>query len=149
LRLYRSGREIASYPVQLGYNGIFEKRYRGDGATPEGHYRVIRKRDRGQTDFYRALLLDYPNEDDHRRFQHARRTGTIPPDASIGGQIEIHGGDDEDLSQTFGCIKLDNHQIDVLFQVVNVGTPVTIIGAIKRANPVALALAELGDAEEG
>ncbi|MGH7233084.1 MAG: L,D-transpeptidase family protein, partial [Nitrospiraceae bacterium] len=100
LMLYRNGREIVSYPVRLGYNGIFEKRHQGDGAIPEGHYRVIRKRDRGQTEFYRAFLLDYQNADDRRRFHHARRAGAIPADAFIGGQIEIHGGDDESLSQT-------------------------------------------------
>ncbi len=44
LMLYRNGRQVMSYPVRLGYNGILEKRYQGDGATPEGHYRVIRKR---------------------------------------------------------------------------------------------------------
>lgn len=149
LMLYRNGRQVMSYPVRLGYNGILEKRYQGDGATPEGHYRVIRKRDRGQTQFYRALLLDYPNGEDRRRFQQAQRRGMIPPEAFIGGQIEIHGSDDEVLSKTLGCIMLDNEQIDALFTHVDVGTPVTIVGAIQRTNSVALALAELERSEEG
>jgi hypothetical protein len=149
LTLYRNGRHVMSYPVRLGYNGIFEKRYQGDGATPEGLYRVIRKRDRGQTQFYRAFLLDYPNADDRRRFQQARRKGTIPAEAFIGGQIEIHGGDDYLLSQTLGCIMLDNPQIDALFKDVEVGTPVTIVGATKVRNSVALALARLEQSEEG
>ena len=35
LMLYRNGRRVMSYPVRLGYNGILEKRYQGDGATPK------------------------------------------------------------------------------------------------------------------
>jgi len=149
LTIYRNGRSVVSYQVRLGYNGIMEKRYQGDGATPEGQYRVVKKRDRGQTQFYRALLLDYPNSEDRRRFHKARRAGAIPAGAFIGGQIEIHGEDDLPMSQTLGCLMLDNRQMDKLFEQVEVGTPVTIIGALKVSNPVALALADLEQSEEG
>lgn len=149
LTLYRNGHQVISYPVRLGYNGIFEKRYQGDGATPIGQYRVIRKRDRGQSQFYRALLLDYPNAEDRRRFQQARRRGVIPASADIGGQIEIHGGDAFLVSQTLGCVMLDNAHIDALFKEVEVGTPVTIVGALRAENAVALALADLEQSEEG
>ncbi len=141
LTLYRNGRRVVSYPVRLGFNGVLEKRYQGDGATPEGQYRVIKKRDRGQTQFYRALLLDYPNSEDRRRFQLARTAGAIPPEAFIGGQIEIHGKEDMLLSQTLGCVMLDNRQIDAVFEATAVGTPVTIVGAMEVTNAVALALA--------
>ena len=149
LTIYRNGRPVVSHPVRLGYNGILEKRYQGDGATPEGQYRVVKKRDRGQTQFYRALLLDYPNAEDRRRFHKARRAGAIPPEAFIGGQIEIHGEDDLPMSQTLGCLMLDNRRMDKLFEQVEVGTPVTIVGALKVSNPVALALADLEESEEG
>jgi murein L,D-transpeptidase YafK len=149
LTVYRNGRQVLSYPVRLGYNGILEKRYQGDGATPEGQYHIIRKRDRGQTQFHRALVLNYPNPEDRRRFQQARRTGRIPADAFIGGQIEIHGGDDVLTSQTLGCVMLDNWQMDAIFKEVESGTPVTIVGALRLANSVALALAGLDQAEEG
>lgn len=149
LTLYRNGHSVVSYPVELGYNGILEKRYQGDGATPEGHYRVIRKRDRGQTKFYRALLLDYPNNEDRHRFRKARVAGAIPASALIGGQIEIHGGDDRALSQTLGCIMLDNRQIDALFEAIDEGAPVTIVGAVNVTNSVALSLAGLAQTERG
>ena len=149
LTVYRNGRQILSYPVRLGYNGILEKRYQGDGATPEGQYHIIRKRDRGQTQFYRALVLNYPNIEDRRRFQQARHTGLIPADAFIGGQIEIHGGDDFLMNQTLGCIMLENWQMDAIFRVVERGTPVTIVGAVQLTNSVALALAGLDQTEEG
>lgn len=149
LTVYRNGRPVLSYPVRLGYNGILEKRYQGDGATPEGQYHIIRKRDRGQTQFYRALVLNYPNVEDRRRFQQARHTGRIPADAFIGGQIEIHGGNDILMNQTLGCIMLDNWQMDAIFRVVEPGTPVTIVGAVKLTNSIALALAGLDQTEEG
>lgn len=149
LTIYRNGRPVVSHPVRLGYNGILEKRYQGDGATPEGQYRIVKKRDRGQTQFYRALLLDYPNAEDRRRFHKARRAGAIPAEAFIGGQIEIHGEDDLPMSQTLGCLMLDNRRMDKLFEQVEVGTPVTIVGALKVSNPVALALADLEQSEEG
>lgn len=149
LIVYRNGRQILSYPVRLGYNGMLEKRYQGDGATPEGQYQVIRKRDRGQTQFYRALVLNYPNAEDRSRFQQARRTGRIPMDAFIGGQIEIHGGDDVLMSQTLGCMMLENRQMDRIFKEVEVGAPVTIVGALKLTNSIAIALTGLDQPDEG
>lgn len=148
LTLYRNGRITASYPVQLGYNGMLEKRYQGDGATPEGQYRIIKKRDRRHTQFYRALLLDYPNAEDRRRFRSDRNAGIIPAGAMIGGQIEIHGLDQQVMSQTLGCIMLENRWVDVLFDSVEIGTPVTIVGALKASNSVALALTALDQPED-
>lgn len=147
LTLYKNGRKVLSYRVRLGYNGIREKRYQGDGATPEGQYRITRKRGEGQTQFYRALVLDYPNAEDHRRFRRARKAGHIPLERSIGGQIEIHGVENELMAQTLGCIMLDNPKMAKLFALVEAGTPVTIVGALHSQNAVALALADLGSHE--
>jgi L,D-transpeptidase-like protein len=148
LTLYRNGQAVASYPVRLGFNGVQEKRYEDDGATPEGTYRVIRMRDRGQTEFYRAFLLDYPNADDQQRFQSARKTGMIPAQARIGGNIEIHGEANRRLSQTLGCVMLDNRQMDALFREVEVGTPVTIVGAVDVDNAVAVVLTQLDQGDD-
>jgi hypothetical protein len=144
LTLYKNGQKVLSYAVRLGFNGIREKRYQGDGATPEGRYRIAGKRGEGQTQFYRALLLDYPNEEDRRRFQSARKTGLIPASKGIGGQIEIHGVENELMAQTLGCVMLENPQMVYLFDRVEKGTPVTIVGALHEHNSVAQALASLG-----
>ena len=144
LTLYKNGQKLLSYPVRLGFNGIREKRYQGDGATPEGRYRVAGKRGQGETQYYRALLLDYPNAEDRRRFQSARRTGLIPASKGIGGQIEIHGVDNELMAQTLGCVMLENPQMVYLYDRVEKGTPVTIVGALHEQNSVAQALASLG-----
>ena len=143
LTLYKSGRKVLSYPVRLGFNGMLEKRFQGDGATPEGRYRVTDKRGQGQTQFYRALDLDYPNAEDRRRFDLAKKSGRIGPAKGIGSLIEIHGADNELLAQTLGCIMLDNPNMAVLYEGVSVGTPVTIVGALTKENAVALALSEL------
>jgi len=148
MTLYRNGKAIASYPVRLGFNGVQEKRYEDDGATPEGTYRVIRMKDRGQTEFYRALLLDYPNAEDQRRFQAARRTGAVPSRSRIGGNIEIHGEADRGLSQTLGCVMIGDRQMDALFLAVGVGTPVTIVGAVNADNQVAVVLAQLEQGDD-
>jgi len=149
LTLYKNGRAVLSYrPVRLGFNGVQEKRYEDDGATPEGDYQIVRKRDRGQTEFYRALLLDYPNAADLRRFQAARRAGAIPPGAKIGGNIEIHGEANRQLSETLGCVMLSNRQMDTLFREVEAGTPVTIVGAVDVDNQVAVVLAQLDQGDD-
>ena len=148
LTLYKNGRKVLSYPVRLGFNGIREKQFQGDGATPEGRYRVTTKRGQGQTQYYRALALDYPNAEDQRRFTLAKKSGRIASANSIGGQIEIHGVENELMAQTLGCIMLDNPHMATLFERVTPGTPVTIVGALTGQNSVALALAQLGSREE-
>lgn len=145
LTLYKNGRKVLSYPARLGFNGIRAKRFQGDGATPEGRYRVTDLRGAGQTQFYRALVLDYPNAEDRWRFRLAQKSGTIAQTSRIGGQIEIHGKENELMAQTLGCIMLDNADMAALFAQVSAGTPVTIVGALTRENTVALALARLAD----
>lgn len=148
LTLYRSGEKVATYSIRLGYNGIKEKRYQGDGATPEGLYRIADKRGQGQTQFFRALVLDYPNGEDRRRFQSSRKAGRVPSARSIGGQIEIHGGENRPMQQTLGCVMLDNPHMALLFNRVDKGTPVTIVGALHEENSIARALTNL-DAPAG
>jgi lipoprotein-anchoring transpeptidase ErfK/SrfK len=148
LTLYKSGRKVLSYPVRLGFNGIREKQYQGDGATPEGRYHVTAKRGPGQTQFYRALVLDYPNAEDRRRFELAKKAGRIASGKKIGGQIEIHGVENELMAQTLGCIMLDNPHMANLFERIAPGTPVTIVGALTERNSVALTLARLEDQKE-
>jgi len=148
LTLYKNGKKVLSYAIRLGFNGIREKRYQGDGATPEGRYRITGKRGKGQTQFYRALVLNYPNEEDRRRFAVERRTGHIPASRGIGGQIEIHGVENELMAQTLGCVMLDNPHMALLFERVDQGTPVTIVGALHEENAVALALANLATGKD-
>jgi hypothetical protein len=47
------------------------------------------------------------------------------------------------MAQTLGCVMLDNPHMALLFDRVDKGTPVTIVGALNEQNSVALALAHL------
>lgn len=145
LTLYKNGSKVVSYPVRLGFNGIREKQFQGDGATPEGRYRITDKRGAGRTQFYRALVIDYPNQDDRRRFAQGKKVGRIHAAKQIGGQIEIHGVENELMAQTLGCVMLDNVQMSALFERVEPGSVVSIVGALTGHNAVATALAQLGE----
>src|SRR6185295_13277198 len=126
--LLAGGRVVASFPAELGRDGLAEKLYAGDAATPEGHYHVVEKRDLGATLYHRALLLDYPTDDDRRQFEAARRRGLVPGGRGIGGLIEIHGHGGKWINWTNGCVALRDPHMDRLFAAVAVGTPVTIVG---------------------
>lgn len=128
LTLLRNGRRVKTYRAELGLNGTFDKVVAGDRATPEGKYRVTEKRGPGQTRWYKALMLNYPNEEDKARFRKAMRRGQIPRGATIGSLIEIHGEGGRGGDWTDGCIALTNGEMDDLFRYVSVGTPVTIVG---------------------
>lgn len=132
LQLYRGGRLVRSFPAELGYNSVHTKLRAGDGSTPEGRYRITAKKGVGQSIYYKALLLNYPNEEDRLRFERARRAGTIPRGASPGGLIEIHGDGGRGKDWTKGCVALRNDHIDDLFAIASVGTPVTIVGGDGR-----------------
>jgi len=148
LYLYKNGQKLLTYPIQLGSRGIRAKHHDGDGATPEGEYRIFRKRGSGQTPYFRALILDYPNAEDRRRFEEAQKAGLIPRRQPMPGLIQLHGIAQGITDQPFGSILLDNPQIAVLFDQVAVGTPVNIVGALESHNSISLVLADLGDQEE-
>ena len=130
-KVYKSGRLTAEYPIELGSNWIGTKKSRGDKATPEGRYHVRRKKGAGQTKYHRALEIDYPNEADLKWFREAKRRGQLPADATIGGLIEIHGEGGKGENWTEGCVALRNADMEKVFALAKVGTPVTIVGALE------------------
>lgn len=136
LVLYKNGVPFRTYNIGLGRNGSLDKLRAGDHSTPEGKYRVIKKISNSR--YHKALLINYPNEEDWRNFRQAKKKGLIPADAGIGGLIEIHGGGKD--SMTEGCISMDDREIDHLFSLVEVGTPVTIVGAVDFRNNLSTAI---------
>lgn len=133
LYLAINGKVVAAMPIELGFEPVADKRMEGDGATPEGKYKVAEKRDVGQTRFHRGLLLDYPNETDRSEFREWKAAGEIPADAAIGGLILIHGSGsgkrpaEGGSNWTLGCVALSNSDIDRLFRHAYKGMPVTIV----------------------
>ncbi len=140
LTLLKKGRAVAVYEIGLGKYGLTHKLFAGDEATPEGRYRIVRKN--ANSRYHKALLIDYPNEEDRRRFSLAKKKGLIPARAAIGGLIEIHGGGNDFL--TNGCVGVENSVMDKIFQEVAVGTPVTIIGSLENAEKLLLEIRKSG-----
>ncbi len=139
LTLYKGGKPFKLYNVELGKYGFRDKLHAGDMATPEGRYRITKKIPKSK--YYKALLLNYPNEDDRMQFAMAKKKGLIPKKIAIGGLIEIHGGGRAGM--THGCIAMENDHIDELFDLVHEGTPVTIVGATEYENDISYAIKEL------
>jgi L,D-peptidoglycan transpeptidase YkuD (ErfK/YbiS/YcfS/YnhG family) len=125
LFVLKSGKVINSYPCDLGYNAAYQKRTAGDGATPEGMYHVTEIRYKSK--YYRALLLNFPNEDDKKRFKENLRNGAIAPHSKIGGLIEIHGHGGQNKDWTNGCVAVADRHMDELMKIADVGMLVTIV----------------------
>jgi murein L,D-transpeptidase YafK len=109
---------------------VGDKLEKGDKATPEGMYRITKKFKSNKTKYYKALLIDYPNETDKAEFKKAIARGTLSRNAKIGSLIEIHGNGGKGVDWTEGCIALVDSEMDVVFKVVKEGTPVTIVGSM-------------------
>ncbi|HEX7037390.1 MAG TPA: L,D-transpeptidase family protein [Pseudomonadales bacterium] len=125
LTLMRDGRPLRSYTVALGGAPKGAKRFEGDQRTPEGVYFIDYRNANSQ--FHRALRISYPNEADRAR---ALDAGLDP-----GGQIMIHGlkngqgwlGERHRAGDwTDGCIAVTNDEIEEIWSLVDLGTPVEI-----------------------
>ena len=130
-RLYNDGDLVAEYTVELGPNWIGHKCRRGDCRTPEGKYTIANKKENRGTIYYKALEIDYPNNTDLALFAEAKRKGWLPASAEIGGNIEIHGQGGQKKDWTNGCIALINKDMDQVYDLTRVGTPVTIVGSLR------------------
>jgi L,D-peptidoglycan transpeptidase YkuD (ErfK/YbiS/YcfS/YnhG family) len=124
--LLKAGQIVHTYDCELGYNSARQKLFAGDGATPEGQYRITSERNNGSR-YYKALMLDYPNAADKKRFKDNKRRGIISQRAGIGKNIEIHGAGGRGDDWTEGCVALTNEDMNHLMKFVSAGTPVTIV----------------------
>lgn len=118
MELLRDGKVIKTYRILLGDAPVGHKRQQGDERTPEGRYRITFRN--GQSRFHLSLRVSYPDAADR---EQARARGVDP-----GGDIMIHGGTPPGYSKdwTDGCIALTNAQIEEVWRLVPVGTPITI-----------------------
>src|SRR5262249_17280837 len=125
LVLMRRGVVLRSYRVALGANPVGPKAAQGDGKTPEGDYRIDSRN--AKTRFHLALHISYPSE---RERERARRMRVDP-----GGDIMIHGLPSwasllgrlhRLVDWTDGCIAVSNSEIEDVWRLVPVGTPVQI-----------------------
>jgi len=140
LQFYQGGLLRHEYPTDLGFSGLQDKLYEGDGATPEGLFHIVQKKHKGETKFHKAFLLDFPTPAHQHRFSHARAQGLIPGNRGIGGLIEIHGQRPGQRELTNGCVALNNATMDTLFPLIPLNTPVVIVGTLDPINPVSKTL---------
>ncbi|HNU82556.1 MAG TPA: L,D-transpeptidase family protein [Thermoanaerobaculia bacterium] len=128
LYVFYAGSRIATLDAELGAKGLRQKMHSGDQATPEGRYRVVQLKSGRRTIYYKALLINYPNDADRARHAFAKKTGQAPPRSHPGNLIEIHGDGGQGRDWTDGCVALANQDMDYVFARSRVGTPVTIVG---------------------
>jgi len=125
---YRNGKKVFESRMSLGKNADQgNKLQAGDYKTPEGTYKIVRKK--CDPRLYRSLMISYPNANDIAR---AKASGVKP-----GGYITIHGqpkwnadghGDEYTLAHdwTEGCMAVPNKKMSYLWHRVANGTTIVI-----------------------
>jgi murein L,D-transpeptidase YafK len=125
LVLLSGGKEVRSYKIALGAEPVGPKTRHGDHRTPEGSY-ILDSRN-PNSHFYKAFHISYPNSND---LATAKTLGVNP-----GGDIMLHGLPKEYAwvgkahvlhDWTDGCIAVTNEEMDDLWKLVRIGTPIEI-----------------------
>ncbi len=125
ISLWKNGHIKKTYPIlSFGADPVGPKVREGDEKTPEGEYIIDTKHP--SQNFQKFLRISYPNESDKA---NAKRLG-VP----AGGQVGIHGdrGGVAGFFQRFdkrwtdGCIAIRNADIQEIYDLVAVGTPIMI-----------------------
>jgi len=125
LTLYAGKKAIKTYRIVLGGKPTGDKEQEGDSRTPEGRYTIDAKNPKSS--FHLSLHISYPSKQDRAS---ARQRGVSP-----GGAIMIHGTPDYIAALyaagvypdwTAGCIAVSNAEIEEIFKLVRIGTPIVI-----------------------
>lgn len=141
LELRYGDQAVRQFPVVLGGAPRYPKEERGDLRTPVGRYYISHKH---VSRFHRFLGISYPNiEDAERGYQRgwidadqwadiffANLSGQTPtPRTRLGGMVGIHGFGTRryvPIDWTQGCIAISNDEIEYLYDIAPIGTPVII-----------------------
>lgn len=112
---------LTAHEIDLGFAPAGHKGQRGDGRTPEGAYVIDRRN--YNSEFFLSLGISYPNAEDIAR---AKDAGLNP-----GGDIFIHGGPRKWSQRgrpdwTAGCISVTDAEMEQIYQMVPIGTPIWI-----------------------
>jgi len=132
LNIYNYGKLVRTFPIVLGRKPG-RKLYQGDRRTPNGLYTIIDSDPHPR--WRRFMLLDYPSDEDARRYRQGLSLGLIPDHKQggpgIGGAVGIHGSDREAFNRakinwTLGCVSLLNSDMKEFEKMVSLGTFVYI-----------------------
>lgn len=127
--LYAGDKLVKSFSVAVGRGGAGYKKMEGDSVTPVGHYHVVTRVPSHLRIFMR---LDYPNAEDRARFEDMKKRGELPKNATIGGEIGIHGEPPEAKPfkkseyLSHGCVVVEDAEIDQVARIVPDGAAVDI-----------------------
>jgi murein L,D-transpeptidase YafK len=131
LSVFHKSKKLITYPCVFGFNPVDDKKQEGDGCTPEGTFKIISKYHHRSWTYF--IWFDYPNKDSWRKFKQNRAAGLLPDEATVGGEIGIHGvpeGLDEWIAQkenwTLGCICLSTSDVTDLFKSIGDKTLIEI-----------------------
>ena len=128
---------LKTYTVGLG-NPDGDKVRQGDKRTPEGRLRVVTRNPK--SNFHLFLGLSYPTAEDAARglqagliteaqaaaIREAEAAGRRPPwDTPLGGAVGIHGGGGG-ADWTWGCVAVEDAEIDEIWEVARIGTVVDV-----------------------
>ena len=150
LTLYKGDRPVKTYRAVFGRGyRDGDKRRMGDKRTPEGEFYICTMNHSKR--FYKFMGLSYPGLQhaeyglqsrlisfrDYAMIKKAIEERQPPPwETPLGGAIGIHGRMLDSsarqlyytgMNWTDGCVALDNADVDEIFSVVSIGTPVTIL----------------------
>ena len=138
LTVFSGGRPVKTYRIALGDSPVKPKEREGDGKTPEGTFYVCLKN--SESRYHLSLGLSYPSAPDaergvrekliskreQREILDAVRHYRKPPwNTKLGGEIMIHGGGTK-RDWTEGCLALSDHDVEELYPLIPLGTPVEI-----------------------
>ena len=131
LEVWDSKKVLRSYKIVLGGNPEGPKLMEGDRKTPEGSFKVRSLYPHAK--WSKFIWFDYPNEQSIINHNQAKADGIISANASIGGEVGIHGVPegmnswiDEGANWTLGCVSLTNEDVNDLYSVLQKGTEITI-----------------------
>ncbi len=131
LSVYHKDKHLITYPCVFGFNAVDDKSREGDGCTPEGTFKIRSMYAHKSWSYF--IWIDYPNATSWERFRKRKAEGKIPSNATIGGEVGIHGVPDgrDDLidsktNWTLGCISLKTSDITDLYKSIG-NTSVLII----------------------
>lgn len=125
LTLFRDGKAAQTYLVALGGNPVGDKLRAGDRRTPEGVFYIDARQPNSR--YHLALHISYPDA--------AHRARSAQVGAQPGGDIMIHGlpnglgaagATHREHDWTNGCVALTDEEIEQIWSVVPIGTPVEI-----------------------
>jgi hypothetical protein len=124
MKVYGHGNLLKTYRVCLGSSPQGAKQFEGDGKTPEGKYYINDKNP--YSSFHKSLGISYPSAAD---IAFAKKNGKKP-----GGLVKVHGlpngataDDYVNEDWTWGCIAVNDVEIDELYSHIQTGIPINIL----------------------